>query len=87
MLRQAAIYGQLLQRQSSDLIARQAALNFSDIQGHWAQTGIVEMSSFCQVATPFNEQGEQFFPNAAAQRNYATAATLRMLQCLESPRP
>lgn len=85
VLRNASIYGQLLQRQGNTLIPRQAPLNFADINGHWAQSGIVEMSSFCQVATPFNEQGELFFPNAAAQRNYAAAATLRMLNCLESP--
>lgn len=88
VLRNAAVYGQLLQRQSSTLTPRQAPLVFNDLQGHWSQPTVQEMSSFCQVASPLNEQGELFMPNAAAQRNYAAAATLRMLQCLEtSPNP
>ena len=83
VLRNAAIYGQLLQRQGSTLTPRQAPLNFTDIAGHWSQATVLEMSSFCQVATPVNEQGELFLPNTPAQRNYAAAATLRLLQCLE----
>ena len=84
VLRNVAIYGQLLQQKGSTLVPRQAPLNFTDIAGHWSQSTVIEMSSYCQVATPVNEQGELFLPNTAAQRNYSAAATLRVLQCLES---
>ncbi|HEY9621525.1 MAG TPA: S-layer homology domain-containing protein [Crinalium sp.] len=63
-------------------------LNFSDIQSHWAQATITEMSGNChtgQVATPLHETGTQFAPNTAAQRNYAAAAIVREVRCLSVP--
>jgi hypothetical protein len=63
-------------------------LNFSDIQNHWAQATITEMSGNChtgQVATPLNETGTQFAPDTAAQRNYAAAAIVREVRCLSVP--
>ncbi|MEH2324747.1 MAG: hypothetical protein V7K32_14500 [Nostoc sp.] len=40
------------------------------------------MSAYCGVATPVNETGNLFSPNLGTQRNYAAAATLRMLNCV-----
>ncbi|HEY9620504.1 MAG TPA: S-layer homology domain-containing protein [Crinalium sp.] len=63
-------------------------LNFSDIQNHWAQDIITEMSGNChtgQVATPLNETGTQFAPDTADQRNYAAAAIVREVRCLSIP--
>lgn len=63
-------------------------LNFSDIQNHWAQDAIMEMSGNChtgQVATPLNETGTRFAPDTAAQRNYAAAAIVREVRCLSVP--
>jgi hypothetical protein len=63
-------------------------LNFSDIQNHWAEDTIMEMSGNChigQVATPLHETGTQFAPDTAAQRDYATAAIVREVRCLSVP--
>lgn len=63
-------------------------LNFSDIQNHWAQDTITEMSGNChtgQVATPLNETGTQFAPDTPAQRNYAAAAIVQEVRCLSVP--
>jgi hypothetical protein len=42
------------------------------------------MSAYCGVASPLNETGNAFSPNLAARRNYAAAATLRMLNCIRN---
>jgi N-acetylmuramoyl-L-alanine amidase len=82
VLRRAAEYAQTLQGNSATpLPASQTAFNFSDIGGHWANPLISQMSTYCGVASPLNERGTTFAPNSAAQRNYAAAATLRMLNC------
>lgn len=90
VLRRAAMYANQLQGESSQLSPSEVPFGFSDITGHWAQTGILEMSAYCDVASPLNETGMNFAPDRAAQRNYAAAATLRMLNCLaedEAPSP
>ncbi|WP_375514344.1 S-layer homology domain-containing protein [uncultured Nostoc sp.] len=66
----------------SGMINLQQAIAFSDISNHWAQKQIIEMSAYCGVATPVNETGNAFSPNLGTRRNYAAAATLRMLNCL-----
>ncbi|MEH2324681.1 MAG: S-layer homology domain-containing protein [Nostoc sp.] len=66
----------------SSLINKQQAIAFSDISNHWAKKPITEMSVYCGVATPVNETGNAFSPNLGTQRNYAAAATLRLLNCL-----
>jgi hypothetical protein len=63
-------------------------LPFSDIGNHWARDRIHEMSTNChqgRVATPLNEQGTRFAPDAPALRNYAAAATWRTVVCLNVP--
>ena len=82
VLRRTAEYAKTLQGQASQLQGDRAETLFSDTNGHWAQTLIGQMSSFCNVATPLNERGTSFAPDSAAQRNYAAAATLRMLNCV-----
>ncbi|MDZ7950727.1 S-layer homology domain-containing protein [Nostoc sp. DedQUE09] len=66
----------------SALINKQQAIAFSDISNHWAKKPITEMSVYCGVATPVNETGNAFSPNLGTRRNYAAAATLRLLNCL-----
>jgi hypothetical protein len=82
VLRQAARYGLELQGVDPTLVPTRDAIAFSDINTHWAGDGITEMSGFCQVASPLNERGNAFFPDTAARRNYAAAATLRTLTCV-----
>lgn len=66
-----------------ELPPTQTALNFSDTSGHWAENLIGQMSAYCGVASPLNETGTNFAPNQAAKRNYAAAATVRMLDCIQ----
>lgn len=80
VMRQAAAY----KSGSTQLAANQPGRTFGDIQGHWAQSVVAEMSSYCGVATPLNETGSSFAPNTSAQRNYAAAAMVRLLDCSQT---
>ncbi|MGF1498330.1 MAG: DUF3747 domain-containing protein [Elainellaceae cyanobacterium] len=82
ILRRAAEYGQSLQGEDGTLWPSQDAFDFADTDAHWAAPVIDQMSSYCGVASPLNEAGSNFYPNSASQRNYAAAATLRMLSCV-----
>jgi len=85
VLRRAASYAQTLRGSSATLQPTQQPVNFSDTANHWAAGQISELSAFCGVASPLNERGSAFAPNTSAQRNYAAAATLRMLNCVQGP--
>ena len=80
IMRRAAEY----KNSTTTLVANQTGDNFSDIQGHWAQDVISDLSEFCGVATPLNETGSAFYPNQQAQRNYAAAAMVRLLDCSQT---
>jgi hypothetical protein len=82
--RRAAEFAQTLLGRQPSLTSQQPATQFSDTQGHWAASLISQMSSYCKVASPVNETGSAFSPDAQARRNYAAAATLRMLNCVKS---
>ncbi|WP_416667808.1 DUF3747 domain-containing protein [Egbenema bharatensis] len=81
VLRRAAEYAKSRQGVSTELQPTQQTFTFSDTSGHWAESLISQMSAYCGVATPLNEAGTAFAPNTGTQRNYAAAATLRMLEC------
>ncbi len=80
IMRRAAEY----KNNTNQLAANQAGKAFNDTQGHWAQSVISNMSEYCGVATPLNETGSNFAPNTPAQRNYAAAAMVRLLDCSAS---
>ncbi|MEB3359309.1 MAG: DUF3747 domain-containing protein [Synechococcales bacterium] len=82
VLRRAAEYGKSLQGEDATLWPSQDAFDFADTSAHWAAPVIDQMSSYCGVASPLNEAGRNFYPNSESQRNYAAAATLRMLNCV-----
>ncbi|MGF1534937.1 MAG: DUF3747 domain-containing protein [Elainellaceae cyanobacterium] len=82
ILRRAAEYSQGEQANAT-LWPTQEMFEFSDVEGHWASRVVTQMSSYCGVASPLNESGTAFYPNSATQRNYAAAATLRMLGCAD----
>ena len=84
VLRQASQFVRVQQGLSSDLKVTQQVTSFSDITNHWGKDLIQQMSSYCRVASPLNESGNAFYPNTAAGRNYAAAATLRMHSCISS---
>jgi N-acetylmuramoyl-L-alanine amidase len=85
VLKRAAEYAKTLKKQPITLAPTQAAFAFEDIKGHWAENLITQMSTYCGVASPFNETGNTFAPNEPAFRNYSAAATLRTLNCLKNP--
>lgn len=80
IMRRAAQY----KNNSATLVSNQTATTFSDTQGHWAQDTISSLSQFCGIATPINETGSSFAPNTPAQRNYAAAAMVRLLDCSDT---
>jgi N-acetylmuramoyl-L-alanine amidase len=83
ILQRTAEYGRSLRQLTPQLPpAASAPTAFADISAHWAAALISQMSTYCQVASPINEIGSNFAPNTEAQRNYAAAATLRMLNCV-----
>ncbi len=69
-------------RQQNKSLTSQNPQAFADISGHWGEDLITKLSGYCQVASPFNEVGNNFLPNDPSGRNYAAAATLRMHTCL-----
>lgn len=85
VLRKAAEFALISQRKPAILVAKNTPVTFTDIQGHWAADSISKLSAYCNVASPFNELGNRFYPNDLARRNYAAAATLRMFKCVTSP--
>lgn len=85
VLRRAASYAQTMRGESADLLPTQQPTAFSDTSNHWADSQIQEMSAFCGVASSLNERGNQFAPDNPSFRNYAAAATLRMLNCVQLP--
>ncbi|WP_448604672.1 S-layer homology domain-containing protein, partial [Thermoleptolyngbya sp.] len=85
VLKRAAEFALTARGSSPTLLLNQPTRTFADTTNHWASATITELSGFCGVASPLNEQGNNFAPNAASQRNYAAAATLRTLDCLQLP--
>lgn len=59
--------------------------SFSDTSGHWNEATIAMMSAYCDVATPYNEQGTAFRPNSQALRDYTAAAVFRAFDCGTTP--
>ncbi|NJL90799.1 MAG: S-layer homology domain-containing protein, partial [Coleofasciculaceae cyanobacterium SM2_1_6] len=82
--RRAAEYALTLRGQPADLSPRLTPIVFRDTVNHWASGLINQMSGYCRVASPINEVGVLFEPNTATQRNYAAAATLRMINCVKA---
>ena len=66
-----------------DLVAKEPPKTFSDTQNYGAAS-ITPMSTYCSVAVAINEIGNRFAPNDSAKPNYAAAATLRMLKCVNA---
>ncbi|MDR9402952.1 MAG: DUF3747 domain-containing protein [Halothece sp. Uz-M2-17] len=81
--RKVAQYARNQLGEMGELPSTQTALNFSDTSGHWAANLVSEMSAYCGVASPLNEVGTNFAPDQPAKRNYAAAATVRMLDCVK----
>ena len=53
---------------------------FSDVVGYDAVL-TSQMSAFCRVASPLNEEGDAFAPQEQATRDYTAAAIVRAVTC------
>ncbi|MEG4321017.1 MULTISPECIES: S-layer homology domain-containing protein [unclassified Microcoleus] len=84
VLRRASEFGLSARGKQPNLVAKEPAKTFSDTQNHWAAAIINQMSAYCGVASSLNEVGTRFAPDDSAKRNYAAAATLRMLKCVKA---
>ncbi|RZM76039.1 S-layer homology domain-containing protein [Leptolyngbya iicbica] len=72
---------------SEVVVAIAPAIAYTDIQGHWGAAVIRELTTY-GIATPLNEQGTQFAPNANVQRDFAAAALVRMIEtAIAEPTP
>ena len=65
------------------LSANKSAVKFSDVSGYNQQLTL-QMSAYCGVAYPFNEEGTNFAPNEPAKRDYTAAAILRTIKCVQN---
>ncbi|MGK7873081.1 MAG: DUF3747 domain-containing protein [Xenococcaceae cyanobacterium] len=84
VLRRGAEYAKVQLGLSPELTSKQTGKIFSDTSDHWAESLVSQMSSYCEVASPLNETGNAFSPDTPSRRNYAAAATLRMLNCVKA---
>ncbi|MEG4215398.1 hypothetical protein QUA27_04175 [Microcoleus sp. Pol14C6] len=84
VLRPAAEFGFSARGMNRDLFAKEPSKTFSDNQNYWAASIFIQRSSYCYVAAAINEIGDRFALDDSAQRNYAAAATLRMLKCVKA---
>ena len=62
----------------------QKPVQFSDISGNWAENVISQMSGYCGIASPLNEEGTKFAPDRKATRDYTAAVLVRVLKCVQS---
>ena len=83
LLKRASEYARSIKGDNTAVAVESTGVTFSDTEGHWANALIAEMSGYCGVASPINETGTRFAPNEPGLRNYAAAATLRMLNCVK----
>ena len=55
-------------------------IKFTDVVGY-NEVLTSQMSAFCRVASPLNEEGDAFAPDEKATRDYAVAAIVRAVTC------
>ncbi|BBA78756.1 S-layer protein [cyanobacterium endosymbiont of Rhopalodia gibberula] len=83
-MRRVTIYLKKQLNLSLDIQQKQKPVKFSDISGNWAESVISQMSGYCGVASPLNEEGIEFAPDRKATRDYTAAVLVRVLECIQS---
>ena len=68
------------ERASAELIETEEPKVFSDVHGY-DKALTMQMSAFCNVASPLNEKGNAFAPLKQAHRDYTAAAIVRAVNC------
>ena len=67
-------------RGNPDLPQPLEPIEFTDVVGY-DKVLTTQMSAFCRVASPLNEEGDAFAPTEQANRDYTAAALVRALNC------
>ncbi len=67
-------------RGNPELTEAEQPIAFSDVSGY-DQVLTTQMSAYCRVASPLNEEGDAFAPTEPATRDYTAAAIVRALNC------
>ncbi len=67
-------------RGNPELTEANEPIEFSDVSGY-DQILTMQMSAYCRVASPLNEEGNAFAPTEPAHRDYTAAAIIRALNC------
>lgn len=65
---------------NAELIETEEPLVFADVSGY-DRVLTTQMSAYCRVASPLNEEGDTFAPEQQAHRDYTAAAIVRALDC------
>ena len=84
IMRGLAIHLRQHYKLAGDIPQTQKPVKFSDTAKHRSESAISQMSGYCGIATPFNEKGTTFAPNAKVTRDYGTAALTRTIVCVQS---
>ena len=77
--RTAELVGSKL-RGNPELTEANEPIEFSDVTGY-DRVLTMQMSAYCKVASPLNEEGDAFAPTESASRDYTAAAIVRALNC------
>ena len=67
---------------NAELEETEEPIEFSDVLGY-DKVLTMQMSAFCRVASPLNEEGDAFVPEEQANRDYTAAAIVRAVTCEE----
>ena len=65
-----------------ELVETEEPIVFSDVSGY-DKVLTMQMSAYCRVAAPLNEEGDAFAPEQQTRRDYAAAAIVRAVNCEE----
>ena len=77
--RTAELVGSRL-RGNPELTEANEPIEFADVSGY-DKVLTMQMSAYCNVASPLNEEGDSFAPSEPANRDYMAAAVVRALNC------
>ncbi len=82
-LRRSAGISKARRKESPALTLNQEPIVFSDVAGYDLEATMI-MSAYCGIASPLNEEGDAFAPRESVRRDYAVAAIVRTVKCIEN---
>ncbi|MEM1367309.1 MAG: S-layer homology domain-containing protein [Cyanobacteria bacterium P01_H01_bin.15] len=72
-----------LGKESPALTFNEDPIEFTDVAGYEEELTL-QMSAYCRVASPINEEGDKFAPEKDATRDYTVDAIARTLNCAKA---